>query len=48
MHTRAYQAPHIHLVAFFQELNPMIGLGVLEPQGLSEWASQLFINAKKR
>ena len=46
-HQRAYPVPRIHLETFRKELNHLVELGVLEPQGLSEWSSPSFINAKK-
>ena len=46
-HQRAYPVPRIHLETFRKELNHLVELGVLEPQGPSEWSSASFINAKK-
>ena len=39
VHARAYPVPHIHLETFRKELDHLISLGVLEPQGVSEWSS---------
>jgi len=39
IHTRAYPVPHIHLETFSRELNYLVELAILKPQGVSEWAS---------
>ena len=46
-HQRAYPVPKIHLETFRKELNRLVDLGVLGPQGLSQWSRPSFINAKK-
>jgi len=47
VHARAYPVPRIHLETFRKELEHLISLGVLEPQGVSKWASPSFIIPKK-
>jgi len=47
VHARAYPVPRIHLETFRNELNHLVELGVLQPQGVSEWASPSFIIPKK-
>ena len=47
VHARAYPVPRIHLETFHKELQHLIRLGVLVPQGVSEWASPSFIIPKK-
>ena len=47
VHARHYPVPHVHLEVFRRELQHLIKLGVLEPQGLSRWASPSFIIPKK-
>ena len=47
VHARAYPVPRIHLETYKRELQHLVKLGVLEPQGLSEWASPSFIAPKK-
>ena len=39
VHAHAYPVPPIHLETFCNELNHLVELGVLQPQGVSEWAS---------
>ena len=46
-HSRPYAVPHVHLETFKKELEHLIELGVLEPQGTSEWALPTFIIHKK-
>ena len=47
VHARAYPVPRIHLETFRKELMHLVKLGVLQPQGVSKWASPLFIIPKK-
>jgi RNase H-like domain found in reverse transcriptase/Reverse transcriptase (RNA-dependent DNA polymerase) len=46
-HLPAYPVPTSNLHAFKEELRRMVKIGVLEPCGLSEWASPTFIIPKK-
>jgi hypothetical protein len=46
-HFRPYAIPVIHLEAFKRELIYHVKIGVLYPQGASEWASPTFIAPKK-
>jgi hypothetical protein len=48
VHSRAYHpVPKVHLDTFKKELLHLCKIGVLEPAGLSEWASPTFITPKK-
>jgi len=47
VHAPAYPVPHVYLETFRKELEDLISLGVLEPQGVSKWASPSFIISKK-
>ena len=47
VHSRAYPVPHIHLDTFKTELQHLVQIGVLVPQGCSEWASPSFIIPKR-
>jgi hypothetical protein len=46
-HFRPYAIPVIHLEAFKKELIHLVEIGVLSPQGTSEWASPTFISPQK-
>ena len=46
-HGKAYQVPQLHKETTIKELNRLCGLGVLEFQPESEWASPSFITPKK-
>jgi hypothetical protein len=46
-HARPYPVPVIHLSAFKNELLHLVEIGILSPQGASEWASPTFITPKK-
>ena len=47
VHSRAYPVPHIHLDNFKTEIQHLVQLGVLVPQGCSEWDSPSFIIPNK-
>jgi hypothetical protein len=46
-HARPYPVPVIHLSAFKNELLHLVEIGVLSPQGASEWASPTFVTPQK-
>ncbi len=47
-HVWTYSVPHIHHDTFKKELDHLVSLGVLSPQGASEWAAcGTFIIPKK-
>jgi hypothetical protein len=47
VHARAYPVPRVHLQTFKKELDHLVELAVLAPQGSSEWASPTLITPKK-
>ncbi len=47
-HARPYHVPVIHLSAFKNELLRTIKIGILSPQGASEWASPTFITPPQK
>ncbi len=46
-HFRPYAIPVIHLEAFKKKIIHLVKMGVLSPQGASEWVSPTFITPKK-
>ena len=46
-HQRHYSVPQIHWETFKKELQHLVKIGVLSPQGMSSWASPSFIIPKK-
>ena len=47
VHKRPYAVPRVHLDTFKRELDHLVKIGVLSPQGMSQWASPTFIIPKK-
>ena len=47
VHSRACPVPHIHLDTFKTELQHLVQIGVLVPQGCSEWALPSFVLPNK-
>jgi hypothetical protein len=46
-HSQPYAIPCIHLAAFKKELDRLVQIGVLSPQGASKWGSPTFVTPKK-
>jgi hypothetical protein len=46
-HARPYPVPVIHLNAFKKELLHLVKIGVLSPQGVSEWASPTLLTPQQ-
>ena len=47
VHARPYPIPRVHLATFIKELDHLVKIGVLAPQGASDWASPTFITPKE-
>ena len=46
-HQRPYAVPQIHWETFKKDLQHLVKIGVLSPQGMSSWARPSFIIPKK-
>ena len=46
-HMRPYAVPRVHMDTFKKELDHLVKIGVLSPQGMSKWAMPTFIIPKK-
>jgi hypothetical protein len=47
VHARPYPIPRVHLATFKKDLDHLVKIGVLAPQGASDWYSPTFITPKK-